>query len=79
MPGAILQINMIIADKTIINTVAVIAYDCINKSHIHVAPSCKLSGSIHVQSSTHIGTGEIVVKNIQNHLKVIGVPAKEVK
>ena len=48
------------------------------QSGTHIGTGATIIQGIHIGSNCLIGAGAVVVKNIQDHLKVIGVPAKEV-
>lgn len=49
------------------------------QSGTHIGTGAAVIQGIHIGSNCLIGAGAVVVKNIQDNLKVIGVPAKEVK
>ena len=63
--GAILNVNVIIGNNTIINTKASLDHDCIIGSHCHIAPGVTMSGTVSVGDGTHIGTGSSVIDNIK--------------
>jgi sugar O-acyltransferase (sialic acid O-acetyltransferase NeuD family) len=62
MAGCVVQIGAHIGANVILNTGSMIDHDCIIEAHCHIAPRSVLSGSVHVEESTHLGTGAVVIQ-----------------
>jgi sugar O-acyltransferase (sialic acid O-acetyltransferase NeuD family) len=64
MPGAIVNVDVVIGENTIINSGAIIEHDCDIGRHNHVAPGAALSGSVKTGDYVHIGTGARVIQSL---------------
>ena len=48
-------------------------------SHIHVGAGAKIIGGVNVADGARIGANAVVVKNVEPHTTVVGIPAREVR
>lgn len=54
-----------IGQDAIINTGVVVDHDTIIGAHVHIAPGCRLSGSVHVGEQAFLGTGVTVIDGVR--------------
>ncbi len=64
MDGVVINSGAKIGAFSIVNTNASIDHDCIIEEFVHIAPGVTLSGSVHVQRFTLIGTGAAIIQGI---------------
>lgn len=57
LAGAILQVDVVVGEFSIINTGAQLDHDCQIGRHVHVAPGAVLCGGVTVGSHTFLGAG----------------------
>lgn len=80
MPGAILNINVVVEDNCILNTNCSIDHDCFIGKNSHIAPGVTLSGAVVVNKNVQIGTGACVIDGINIRERAfIGAGATVVK
>lgn len=48
-------------------------------NNVHVGTNSTIIQGIHIGEATLVAAGSVVTKNIKDHCKVMGIPAKEVK
>lgn len=65
MPGAIINVDAIIGDNTIVNTGALVEHDCILGENNHVAPGAVLCGGTTTEANVHVGAGASVIQGIK--------------
>lgn len=61
MAGAVVQADVTIGKHCIINTCASVDHDCVVGDFVHIAPGCRLCGSVTVGEGAFLGAGCIVV------------------
>lgn len=64
MAGAVVNACATVGCHCIINTSSVIEHDNVLKDYVHISPSAKLGGTVHIGEQTHIGIGATVSNNI---------------
>lgn len=64
MPGAIVNVDTVIGDNTLINTKASIDHGCCISAHCHIAPGVTVSGDVTIGVGCHIGTGAVIRNGI---------------
>ncbi len=64
MDGVVINSGTKIGAFSIVNTNASVDHDCTVDEFVHIAPGVTLSGSVHVQRFTLIGTGAVVIQGI---------------
>ena len=61
MAGAVVQADVTIGKHCIINTCASVDHDCVVGDFVHIAPGCRLCGSVTVGEGAFLGAGCIAV------------------
>lgn len=64
MAGAVVNVNVVIGDNSIINTRCSIDHDCKIGMSSHIAPGVTVSGTVVIGEGVHIGTGTSVIDGI---------------
>lgn len=65
MAGAIVQIDSLIGENSIINTGSIIEHDCLIGSHVHVCPGAVICGGCVINNGVFIGAGAIVKQSVK--------------
>lgn len=77
--GTIITVNIEIGKHVIINLDCTIGHDAIIEDYATILPSVNLSGNTVTKKYTTIGTGTVVIRDIENSVTAIGNPARIVK
>lgn len=64
MPGAIINVDAVIGDNTIVNTGALVEHDCVLGESNHVAPGAVLCGGSITGANVHVGAGASVIQGV---------------
>lgn len=64
MDGAVINSGTVVGAFSIINTNSSVDHDCKIDEFVHIAPGVTLSGEVHVQRFTLVGTGAAVIQGI---------------
>ena len=64
MPGVVVNVDTVIEDGTILNTVATVDHDCRIGACAHVAPGSNLAGNVTLGEGVFLGTGSHVVPGV---------------
>lgn len=65
MAGAVIQANARIGRHVIVNTCASVDHDCVIGDFAHIAPGCRLCGSVTVGEGAFLGVGCVVIPGIK--------------
>lgn len=65
MAGAIVQIDSVIGENTIINTGSIIEHDSVIGNHVHVSPGAIVCGGCVINDGTFIGAGAVVKQGVK--------------
>lgn len=62
--GVVINACSTIGKMSIINSAAVIEHECRIGEFCHIAPGCKLGGSVKVGNFTHVGIGSTIIQGV---------------
>jgi sugar O-acyltransferase (sialic acid O-acetyltransferase NeuD family) len=65
MHGAIVNIDSVIGENTLINSGGIVEHDCKIGKHNHIAPGAVLCGASSTGEKVHIGAGASVIQSIE--------------
>lgn len=63
--GVVIQPDVHIGSHVIVNTGASIDHDCVVESFVHIAPGCRLAGTVHVGEGSLLGIGSVFVPGVR--------------
>jgi len=64
-PNAVVNIDSTLAEGVIINTSASVDHDCEIGPFVHIAPGCRLAGTVTVAEISFLGIGTTVIPGVQ--------------
>lgn len=80
MPGAMINVDAVIGDNTIVNTGALVEHDCILGESNHIAPGAVLCGGSITEANVHVGAGASVIQGVTiGECSVVGAGASVVR
>lgn len=65
LPNAVVHTAARIGEHSIVNTASIVEHDCRVESFVHLAPACKLAGSVIIESGALVGMNAAVRQGVR--------------